>query len=149
MVGDYLRRFYLAAANQGKRIVQDGYAAARDLAAWKARVRKSWDAVKLRTLEAPKGSIYFGDTARFSVAAAMDGLEARDILVELLIRSTNDVGPAQSQVFLSDVKLDNGEQRYVIDLAPELSGKLEYRIRAYPYHPALTHRFEMGLMKWL
>ena len=30
-----------------------------------------------------------------------------------------------------------------------LSGKLTYRIRIYPYHPALSHRFEMGLMKWI
>jgi glycogen phosphorylase len=146
MVGEYLRRFYLPAANQGKRIMKDGYAAARDLAAWKDRVRKAWAGVKLRTVETPRGSMYFGESARFSIAAAMDGLEARDILIELLIRST---GGAQSQVLLSDGKLDTGEQRYVIDLAPELSGKLDYQIRAYPYHPALTHRFEMGLMKWL
>jgi hypothetical protein len=37
----------------------------------------------------------------------------------------------------------------VLDLAPELCGKLEYRIRAYPHHAALSHPFEMGLMKWL
>jgi starch phosphorylase len=43
----------------------------------------------------------------------------------------------------------NGEQRYALALAPELCGKLEYRIRAYPSHPTLAHRFQMGLMKWL
>jgi hypothetical protein len=36
-----------------------------------------------------------------------------------------------------------------LDLAPEQCGKLEYRVRAYPYHLQLSHRFEMGLMKWL
>jgi len=44
---------------------------------------------------------------------------------------------------------EGGEQRYGIDLAPELCGHLEYRLRAYPYHPALMHRFEMGLMRWV
>ena len=42
-----------------------------------------------------------------------------------------------------------GEHRFVLDLKPTLSGKLEYHIRAYPNHPALSHRFEMGLMRWL
>ena len=37
----------------------------------------------------------------------------------------------------------------MLDLAPELCGKLEYRIRAYPHHAALSHRFEMGLMRWV
>jgi starch phosphorylase len=154
MLGDYLRRFYLPAANQGKRIEHDGHAAARDLATWKARVRKGWDAVKLRALEIPNGNIFFGDRVRFAVAAGMEGLDARDIVVELLATSVaGDFGestPAtQSQVFAAEGKLDSGEHRFMLDLAPELSGKLEYRIRAYPYHPALTHRFEMGLMKWL
>jgi starch phosphorylase len=43
----------------------------------------------------------------------------------------------------------DGEHVFTLDLEPELCGKLEYRIRAYPYHPALSHRFEMGLMKWI
>jgi starch phosphorylase len=149
MLGDYVRRFYLPAANQGKRIAQDNFAAARDLAAWKERVRKSWDAVNLRVLEAPRGSIHFGDTTRFAVAAAIDGLDPRDLVVELLLRSGSGDAAGESRVLHADGKTDQGEHRYVLDLAPELSGKLEYRLRAYPYHPALTHRFDMGRMKWL
>jgi glycogen phosphorylase len=30
-----------------------------------------------------------------------------------------------------------------------MCGKLEYRIRVYPYHSLLTHPFEMGMMRWL
>jgi starch phosphorylase len=149
MLGDYVRRFYTPAAAQGRRIAADNYAAARDLAAWKDRVRKSWDKVKLRALETPRGSMSFGDKTRFAVGAEIDGLDPRDIAVELLLRSTASDGPPESRMLSADGKTDQGEQRYVLDLAPELSGKLEYRIRAYPWHTALTHRFEMGRMKWL
>ena len=129
----------------------DGYAAARDLAAWKERVRKAWPAFRLRALEMPQGSMIFGETTRFVVGASLDGLDARDVLVELLITSASPElasVTSQSQVFHAEGEAD-GEKRFVLDLAPELSGKLSYRVRAYPYHPALTHRFEMGLMKWL
>jgi starch phosphorylase len=149
MLGDYVRRYYGPAARQGRKIREDNYAAARDLAAWKDRVRGAWDKVKLRPLETPLGSLQFGDTTRFAVAAAIDGLESRDIAVELLIRSTAGAAPPESLTLSADGKTDQGEHRYVLDLAPELSGKLEYRIRAYPWHPSLTHRFEMGRMKWL
>jgi starch phosphorylase len=30
-----------------------------------------------------------------------------------------------------------------------MCGKLEYRIRVYPWHELLTHPFEMGMMRWL
>ncbi len=30
-----------------------------------------------------------------------------------------------------------------------MCGKLDYRIRIYPQHPLMTHRFEMGLMMWV
>jgi starch phosphorylase len=36
-----------------------------------------------------------------------------------------------------------------LDLTPEQCGKLEYRIRAFPEHALLTHKFELGLMVWL
>jgi len=36
-----------------------------------------------------------------------------------------------------------------LDVAPELCGKLDYRIRAYPRPEALMHPFEMGLMVWV
>jgi starch phosphorylase len=42
-----------------------------------------------------------------------------------------------------------GEQRFALDLEPELCGRLEYRLRVYPHHPMLTHRFELGLMRWV
>jgi starch phosphorylase len=151
MVGEYVRRFYQPAANQGKRVAADGYAAARDLAGWKDRVRKAWPSFKMRSLESPQGAITFGSAARFAVAAQLAGLEPRDVLIELLISSASPElakDTNQSQVFRADGQAD-GEQRFVLDLSPELSGKLQYRIRAYPYHPALTHRFEMGLMQWL
>jgi starch phosphorylase len=30
-----------------------------------------------------------------------------------------------------------------------LSGRIEYRLRAYPEHELLAHPFETGLMTWL
>jgi starch phosphorylase len=34
-------------------------------------------------------------------------------------------------------------------LKPELCGRLDYRIRVFPRHELLTHRFELGLMLWI
>jgi glycogen phosphorylase len=37
----------------------------------------------------------------------------------------------------------------VLELKPEMCGKLDYRIRLYPQHPLMTHLFETGLMLWV
>ena len=37
----------------------------------------------------------------------------------------------------------------MLQITPEMCGKLEYRIRIYPWHELLTHPFEMGMMRWL
>ena len=42
-----------------------------------------------------------------------------------------------------------GENIFALEVKPEQCGKLEYFIRAYPYHKMLTHPFEMGMMRWL
>jgi starch phosphorylase len=44
---------------------------------------------------------------------------------------------------------ESGEQRFTLNLAVGLCGRLDYRIRVYPYHPLLTHPLEMGMMLWL
>jgi len=47
------------------------------------------------------------------------------------------------------VMTEQGEHRFVLQLTPEMCGKLEYRVRIYPSHEMLTHPFEMGMMRWL
>ena len=47
MVKQYAERFYLPAADHYGRSSADGFAEARELAAWKAKVREAWPGVKI------------------------------------------------------------------------------------------------------
>jgi starch phosphorylase len=45
---------------------------------------------------------------------------------------------------------DNGaDSEFMLELAPELSGLLHYKIRIYPYQPLLSHPFELGCLLWI
>jgi starch phosphorylase len=154
MVGEYLERFYIPATQRREEFARDGYTVARGLSEWKRKVRAAWPHVQLRSLAPPQRHAQFGDRIRFSVGVKLDRLAAEDVEVELLLTSALRDLPSSrepvSYVFLPEGERDaNGEQRYVLDLAPELCGKLEFRIRAHPNHPDMSHRFEMGLMKWI
>ena len=153
MVGEYLTRFYVPASRRGKQMIDRNYKTARDLAEWKRKVRAAWPHVPLRSLGKPAAHVEFGDKVRFSVGVNLDRMMPEDLEVQLLLspalEDLADHKPPNGYRFSPGVTDEHGDQIYVLDLAPELCGKLEYRIRAYPHHDALSHPFEMGLMKWI
>jgi starch phosphorylase len=116
-------------------------------------VRNAWPGVATRRLDDAARRITFGDRLSIVVAVALNGLRPDEIAVELVLeRRDGRTGAGARKEYPLAAIVDGGEggeQRYGIDLAPELCGHLEYRLRAYPYHPALMHRFEMGLMRWV
>lgn len=153
MLEQYLTRFYQPAAQQWRRYVQFNFAGARAVANWKARVRAAWHKIALRRADNARHRIAFGESLRFEVAVSLDDLAPEDVVVELLFGRPGDGGQprgAQSYHFQNEGAIAGGrEHLYAIEFKPELCGRIEYRIRVYPYHELLTHRFEMGMMRWL
>jgi starch phosphorylase len=151
MVGEYVTKFYQPAARQWARYAHDGFAAARTLAAWKTRVRSAWQGVALRRIDDAPRRIAFGDSLRFEVALRLNGLAPGDIQVELLFgrpNTNNQSRPPRRFRLEHQGPAGNDEQLFAIDLTPDVCGKIEYRIRAYPHHELLTHPLEMGMMTW-
>ena len=153
MIGEYLTKFYEPAAQQWRRYAQFEFAGAREVANWKAKVRAAWNGLSVRRIDNPLRRIAFGENLRFEVAVNLNGLTAGDVIVELLLGRPSDGGrPEQGQSYRFQDEgpiAGSSEHRYVLEFTPELCGKIEYRIRVYPEHKLLTHRFEMGMMKWL
>ena len=152
MVNEYVETFYRPAALQGARYLEHDGAGARNVAAWKARVRAAWDGVTLRRMDEPRASMNFGETATIDVAVGLNGLVPEDVAVELVLwRGLRDAGERQRrhEFAAAEALPQSHEQRFRLELKPELCGRLDYRIRIYPRHPLLTHPFELGLMRWL
>ena len=156
MLGEYVSKYYLPASRQGHRYVADGYAGAKNVAAWKARVRAAWPGVLARRVDTPPARIEFGEAIPVEVAVKLNGLEPADVTVELLLtRELRDAQPVEHVHALApagampDSQGGKAEQRYRLDLKPGLSGRLDYRIRVYPKHELLTHPFELGLATWV
>jgi starch phosphorylase len=152
MVGEYVTKFYLPASQQGRRYEQENFAGAKRLSAWKGRVRAAWPRVEMRRLDELLRNIHFGDAVKFEVALKMKGLAPEDVVVELLIRRPAKKDLSEYLHFgfkFQSVSADGKEHLFALDLAPELCGRLDYKIRVYPSHELLTHPLEMGLMLWL
>lgn len=152
MVGEYASRFYLQACRQGALYAENDYEVAKRLSAWKARVRAAWQGIEIRRLDVPKKHIQFGDNVRFEVALKLNGLAPEDVVVELLLRrpARKDQKDFLHFSFLFHSALDETDEHlFTLDLAPDLCGRLDYKVRVYPWQELLTHPLEMGLMVWL
>ncbi|MGE5668924.1 MAG: alpha-glucan family phosphorylase [Betaproteobacteria bacterium] len=150
MVGEYVSDCYLPAVRLGRRYAEGSGALAAGVAAWKARVRSAWAGVAIRRLDTPVRRIGFGESISLRIGVRLNGLHPDDIAVEAVM--TRRIGGDDDRCVYPLAPEgpigDGGEQVYSFDLAPELCGHLDYAIRAYPWHDALAHRFETGLMVW-
>ena len=152
MVMDYVRKYYSPTSRHGIRLREDGAQPARELARWKKKVQQAWPNVRIRRLDDARMTVRSGDALSIRVGAQLNGLDAQDVYVECLVG--NDGGPVDfvthSQYRLEPAGGDgNGETIFQLDLRSPLAGLQYYKIRIYPFHALLGHRFETGLMQWL
>ena len=171
---DYIKGYYCPALKQGQKLAENGYKNANTLAGWKKRVKKSWQGVTIRRIDAALSRLAFGDSVTIEAAINLNGLKPEDVAVELVLNEGDPAGKAVTAGgFISDeISLDDsdqknycvvrylrfqageeipdrGEIKFTLKLQPEYCGKLGYSIRVYPYHTLLAHPFELGLMRWV
>jgi starch phosphorylase len=152
MVSEYLAKVYAPAAAQGRRYLKEACSGAREVAAWKSKVRAAWDKVTIRPHGEALRRIGFGQSIKVEVAAELNGLAPSDVAVELLLGRPGKLEGDLVRPYRLGHAGPTGDGKahlFMLELKPELCGKLEYRIRMHPHHELLTHRFEMGMMRWL
>ena len=153
MVGEYLAKCYLPASRQHRLYKQSQYENSHIIAGWKARIRHAWPGVELRRIDAGQQEIKFGESLHFEIGVKLNGLNPNDVNVEMLLGFSGNAmllrKPHRYRLVATSAITDSGENIFAADVKPVHCGKLEYHIRAYPFHEMLTHPFELGMMRWL
>ncbi len=157
MALDYVRDYYGPASRQRAQLLADEGAPSRKLAAWKKRTAECWSGIRIRMVSAPPLRVKHGHSVPIEVAVFLNELGPDDVVVECVLGKENELGefiPTNSLDFTAAGRTLEGETLFRLDLcSPErgipLPGLQSYKIRIYPYHPLLSHRFECGSMRWL
>jgi len=144
-VMDYVRQFYGPAAAQTHRLSAGGKAPARELAAWKRKVRERWSGVGLKLEGGVPPSLRQGETLPLRVLAQLNGLAPEDVQVECVIGRLDGGGGFEPvQVLpLAAAGQQGKDWQFALDLQP-LPGLQQFRLRLRPSHAALSHPFEIG-----
>jgi len=150
MVKDYVNQFYLPAAVSGQQYQGDGYAVAKQMAAWKEEIRRRWDAVGIQVSNAPAMQLEVGESLGIDARLWLNGVREEDVAVEIVYGRNDATGAMEDpQVApLTRVGEEGGALRYHGELTPGASGKLVVGVRARPDNPDLIYPYELGLSKW-
>jgi starch phosphorylase len=151
MLREYVEKFYAPASAHWHKVSADNFSGVQQFAAWKQRVSAAWQGVRLRRMDTPVERVHYGEKVRFEIAVKLNGLAPDDFTIELVFCRPGERNPVRSKRYALEKHqtLGNDEHQFVRDLTTDQCGKLEYRVRAYPKHPLLTHPFELGMMAWL
>jgi starch phosphorylase len=152
MLMDYVRDLYGPAVKHNARLSQAGTGKAAQLATWKQQVAKAWSKIGIRLAGEAPTQIKSGESVPIRVAVQLNGLRPEDVIVECLISTEEHIAHSRScdNYALSPLSTDaEGETLFGLDLQPSLPGLQYYKIRIYPFHELLAHRFETGRMLWL
>ncbi|MBT0769708.1 alpha-glucan family phosphorylase [Kineosporia sp. J2-2] len=152
MVADYVRQLYLPAATAGRAITPDR---ARDLAAFKGRVRLAWPDVRVEHVDSSglSDSPQVGDAMSVRAVVYLDGLNPSDVEVQVVH------GRVSPQDLITDFVVqdlrwagaaDNepAEGRHVFEghLKLRRTGPFGYTVRVLPRHEGLAAPAELGLV---
>ena len=152
MVMDYVRNYYAPAKRQRLMMMGNQYARAKEIAKWRKRLDQSWPNISLRRVDGGLSEISSGQVFSLRVSARLNGLHPEDVLVECLVGHESENGEfirLDSHIFTVESHDESGETLFRLDLYPRLPGLQYYKIRMFPFHPTMSHRFESGYMIWL
>lgn len=150
MMLDYLRDSYVPAIQHARRLGRDEAQGARQLAEWKSRIARSWGDVSLELEQGLPNRQQQEEDLKLRIKARLNGLLPTDVMIECVF---GQQGPALEfdvvKVENFDIAGTQGEWTFYELQTRPLTGLQQLRLRAYPYHPHLAHRFETGCMRWL
>jgi phosphorylase/glycogen(starch) synthase len=153
MLTDYENQFYGKLFERGGAMKKDGFAMAREMAAWKRNVSRVWDQVKVlevQNLDIGKQAIKTGGHFYIEVKVDVSTLHPEDIGVEMVVAEQITEGRVKIHSKRQfDVKsIEGSVVTYMLDAVTENTGTYDAAIRLFAQNPKLPHRMDFALVKW-
>jgi glycogen phosphorylase len=158
MVQDYVNELYRPAAAAGRIMDADDYAKARELAAWKTRVRAAFGQVTVEHVDSLGMSEepQIGDELQVSAYVSLGELQPGDVCVQAVYGrvSTTPAGSLEEDRLLDTATLEltptenlgDGRWQFTGSLMIDRSGAFGYSVRVLPQHELLASSAEMALV---
>jgi len=151
MVADYVTNLYAPAARSSRSLAANGNAPARELAAWKARVRGAWQSVRIEHVEADGTEPSLGAVLDVRVNASLGDLTASDVCVEVVygrLGEDDEIAEPSCVNLVPDESAPGPLARFSGSVELGHPGPFGYTVRVAPAHPLLSNVAELGLVTY-
>lgn len=152
MITDYINRFYAPQAKRANHLIAENYKAAKDLSAWKQKVKEMWDEIEIVSVDMPdiaSNLLGIGDTYDISVVVDSKNPDI-EIGLEMVFASGADDSMKVIHTEPFSVAEKNGSViTYKACLSLNFPGVFKYGIRLYPNNALLPHKQDFPLLKWI
>jgi starch phosphorylase len=152
MLRDYVRDLYLPAARSSAILSADGFAAARELAAWKERVREAWPKVAVSHVETEGATDapQLGQALTVRALVELGGLGPQDVEVQVVYGRVDDTDelrePTRASMRLVDSHDPASALPYQAEVPLDRKGPFGYTVRVLPANELLATSAELGLV---
>ena len=153
MVQEYTDRFYVPGIARGRKLLADGLADARALAAWRDRLRKAWSAIQVVSVEVD-GQHEYAVGAELPVRAAVNlgRITPDDVSVQIYEGKLDPRRQIQVPTVIEmacESSDDGGVHHYVGSIPCRDAGLHGCVLRILPRHVDITSPHDTGLMLWV
>jgi starch phosphorylase len=151
MVKEYAEQFYLALGSRYRMLVADDFAKAREINAWKFRVRDAWTDVRVTWVDGEDARrVAAGEAVEVTAKVQLGRLDPSEVTVEAYAGSLRPDGALREGhgVPLEWVSCENGEQLYRGMLRARASGEHGFAVRVLPRNEDVLVPNELPLIAW-
>jgi starch phosphorylase len=151
MVGDYVRKLYVPAADSS-RVLNGSYAGARELAEWKREVASSWSGVRIDHVDSAGigDSPEVGTTMSVHAFVSLGRLSPEDVDVQVLHGRVGEAVDDLVEVHVTSLKLvesfEANRHRFDGEVTLASTGPFGYTVRVVPRNSHLASVAELGLV---
>ncbi len=150
---DYYTKFYNKQAKRFHSLTDNGYAKAKEIAAWKEEVVEKWDSIEVVTFskeeDVKKGVLNSGKEYTITYVIDERGL---DDAIGLELVTTSVAADGKQYIYSVEpfdlVKREGNLYTFQVKHKLENAGSFKVAYRMFPKHPDLPHRQDFCYVRW-
>ena len=151
MVMEYADHGYVPGMAARRSLEKDGWKEAKELAAWRARVRQAWPSIRVTGVESKAdGELKVGREFQVLASVELGPLRPEDVAVEIASGPLDTEGNLQDAVSarMTPESKNGAVHKFTAMVPCRASGRHGFAVRVLPHHPALIHPYDQGLISW-
>ncbi len=150
---DYVDRFYNKLQKAYDEVSANGYAKAKEIAAWKEKIAAGWDNIRIESANIPEKLLSnpeVGDKNLFEAVLDVNNLGDNGIGVDIVISNKNEKGHDKiyKVVEMEMYKQEGSKLFYKANIVIEEADTYKYAFRMFPKSNLLAHKMDFCYTRW-